>query len=98
MIFLNLQEKKILTQQQEVSVAGSFVSYVLGITTINPIEYKLPFERFLNSQRISAPDIDIDFPNDKRESIIEYIKNTYGKDKVSQIGTFGNIYGESFRS
>ena len=71
------------------SAAGSLVSYLLGITTINPLVYKLPFERFINPSRPSPPDIDIDFPTDKRNEIINYLKETYGDDHVAQIGTFG---------
>lgn len=73
------------------SVAGSLVTYVIGITNINPIEYKLPFERFLNPERPSAPDIDMDFADDRRDEVIEYTKKKYGFDKVAQIGTFGTM-------
>ena len=73
------------------SVAGSMVTYLLGITSINPIEYKIPFERFLNPFRPSAPDIDMDFADNRRDEMIEYVKNKYGEDKVAQIGTFGTM-------
>jgi DNA polymerase-3 subunit alpha len=73
------------------SAAGSLVSYVLGITTINPLEYGLFFERFLNPERVSMPDIDIDFCFDKRERVIEYIIHKYGADRVAQIITFGTM-------
>lgn len=73
------------------SVAGSLTTYVLGITNVNPLEYKLPFERFLNPERPSAPDIDMDFADDRRDEIIEYAKQKYGEDKVAQIGTFGTM-------
>ncbi|MFA6520629.1 MAG: DNA polymerase III subunit alpha [Candidatus Paceibacterota bacterium] len=73
------------------SVAGSMVTYLLGITNINPIEYKIPFERFLNPFRPSAPDIDMDFADNRRDEMIEYVKSKYGKDKVAQIGTFGTM-------
>jgi len=73
------------------SVAGSMVTYLLGITSIDPIEYKLPFERFLNPERPSAPDIDMDFADDRRDEVIEYVKKKYGEDKVAQIGTFGTM-------
>ncbi len=73
------------------SVAGSLTTYVLGITNVDPIEYKLPFERFLNPERPSAPDIDMDFADDRRDEIIEYAKEKYGADKVAQIGTFGTM-------
>jgi DNA polymerase-3 subunit alpha len=73
------------------SVAGSLVSYVLGITNINPLEYNLLFERFLNPERKSMPDIDVDFADDKRGEVIEYVKNKYGSDCVSQIITFNRL-------
>ncbi len=73
------------------SVAGSMVTYLLGITKINPIEYKLPFERFLNPFRPSAPDIDMDFADNRREEMLDYVKEKYGKDRVAQIGTFGTM-------
>ena len=73
------------------SVAGSLVSYVLGITNINPLEYDLLFERFLNPARKSMPDIDVDFADDKRSDVIEYVKNKYGSNCVSQIITFNRL-------
>ncbi len=73
------------------SVAGSMVTYLLGITNIDPLEYKLPFERFLNPFRPSPPDIDMDFADDRRDEMIEYVKTKYGADKVAQIGTFGTM-------
>lgn len=73
------------------SAAGSVVSYVLGITTVDPIRFKLPFERFLNPQRPSPPDIDTDFADDRRDEMIQYVTNKYGKDKVAQIITFGTM-------
>ena len=73
------------------SVAGSMVTYLLGITNINPIEYKLPFERFLNPFRPSPPDIDMDYADNRRDEMIEYVKSKYGEDKVAQIGTFGTM-------
>jgi len=73
------------------SVAGSMATYLLGITNVNPIEYKLPFERFLNPFRPSPPDIDMDFADNRRDEMIEYVKNKYGEDKVAQIGTFGTM-------
>lgn len=80
------------------SAAGCLVSYLIGITSIDPIKYGLLFDRFYNSGRntkdhISMPDIDVDVPIDKREHIIEYIKNKYGHDKVSQMITFNTIKG-----
>ncbi len=73
------------------SVAGSMVTYLLGITNVNPIEYKLPFERFLNPFRPSAPDIDMDYADNRRDEMLEYAKRKYGEDKVAQIGTFGTM-------
>jgi DNA polymerase-3 subunit alpha len=80
------------------SAAGCLVSYLVGITSIDPIKYSLMFDRFYNAGRnskdhISMPDIDVDVPINKREDIIEYIKNQYGKDKVSQMITFNTIKG-----
>ncbi len=73
------------------SVAGSMTTYCLGITKVNPLEYNIPFERFLNPDRPSAPDIDMDFSDTRREEVIEYAKRKYGADKVAQIGTFGSM-------
>ena len=73
------------------SAAGSLVSYVLGITTIDPLKYDLLFERFLNPERISMPDIDVDFCFEKREQVIAYIIERYGIDRVAQIITFGTM-------
>jgi len=77
------------------SVAGSYATYVLGITNVDPLEYKLPFERFLNPERPSAPDIDMDFADNRRDEIIEYTKQKYGADKVAQIGTFGTMMAKA---
>ncbi len=73
------------------SVAGSMVTYLSYITNINPIEFMLPFERFLNPLRPSAPDIDMDFADNRRDEMIEYARKKYGRDKVAQIGTFGTM-------
>jgi DNA polymerase-3 subunit alpha len=73
------------------SAAGSLVSYLIGITNIDPLKYGLPFERFLNPHRPSPPDIDMDFADDRREEVIEYVKEKYGRDHVAQIGTFGTM-------
>ena len=73
------------------SVAGSMVTYLLGITNVDPIAYKLPFERFLNPFRPSPPDIDMDYADNRRDEMIEYAKRKYGEDKVAQIGTFGTM-------
>jgi len=73
------------------SAAGSLVAYLLDITQINPLNYDLIFERFLNPERISLPDVDIDFCDRRRNEIIEYIKNKYGESNVCQIGTYGTM-------
>ncbi len=73
------------------SAAGSMVAYCLGITNVDPIPYNLLFERFLNPDRVSMPDIDIDFADIKREKVIEYVKEKYGASSVSQIITFGKL-------
>ncbi len=73
------------------SAAGSLVSYTLGITEIDPIKYNLLFERFLNPERITMPDIDIDFDATKRYKIIDYVVSKYGRDKVSNIMTYGTL-------
>lgn len=73
------------------SVAGSLVAFLSGITNVNPIELQLPFERFLNPFRPSAPDIDMDFADNRRQEVIEYAKKKYGANKVAQIGTFGTM-------
>ncbi len=71
------------------SAAGSFVSYCIGITTENPLKFHLPFERFLNPSRPSPPDIDMDFADDRRDQVLEYVKQKYGANRVAQICTFG---------
>lgn len=73
------------------SAAGSLVAYVLGITDIDPVRHNLLFERFLNPERVSMPDVDIDFCIDRREKVIEYVGQKYGEDKVCQIITFGTL-------
>ena len=73
------------------SAAGSIVSYALGITNIDPIRYNLLFERFLNPERVSMPDIDIDFCYERRQEVIDYVVRKYGKEQVVQIVTFGTL-------
>ncbi len=73
------------------SGAGSLVAYALKITDIDPLKYELLFERFLNPERVSMPDFDIDFCMDKRDLVIDYVARTYGRDKVSQIITYGSM-------
>lgn len=73
------------------SAAGSLVSYVLGITDIDPIKYNLFFERFLNPERVSMPDNDIDFSDDRRDEVFDYVIQKYGKDRVARLITFGTM-------
>lgn len=73
------------------SAAGSIIAYLTKITNIDPIEYNLLFERFLNPDRISLPDIDLDFPDDRRDDVLEYVRNKFGRDHVAQIITFGTM-------
>ena len=73
------------------SAAGSIVSYCLKITNIDPIRYQLLFERFLNPERVSMPDIDVDFCYERRQEVIDYVVEKYGKDQVAQIVTFGTL-------
>jgi DNA polymerase-3 subunit alpha len=77
------------------SAAGSLIAYVLGITDIDPLQYGLIFERFLNPERISPPDIDVDFCMDRRGEVIEYVRQKYGERSVSQIITFGTLGAKS---
>ncbi|WP_034536526.1 DNA polymerase III subunit alpha [Carnobacterium inhibens] len=82
---------KIVTGAGRGSAAGSLVAYLLGITDVDPIEYDLLFERFLNEERYTMPDIDLDFPDNRREEILQYVRNKYGKNHVAQIATFGTL-------
>ena len=77
------------------SAAGSLVSYALGITDIDPLEFDLLFERFLNPDRISMPDIDIDFCQRRRDEVIDYVRQLYGEESVSQIATFNILKAKS---
>ncbi|HEY8596799.1 MAG TPA: DNA polymerase III subunit alpha [Thermomicrobiales bacterium] len=95
--FLIVQDFAIWAREQGIvittrgSAAGSLVSYGLGIVAVDPLVYKLPFERFLNPFRPSPPDIDMDFEDSRREEVIEYVTRKYGEDKVAQIITFGTM-------
>ncbi len=73
------------------SATGSMVSYLLGISDLDPLQHGLIFERMLNPERVSPPDIDLDFPDDRREEIIQYVKHKYGEDRVAQVITFGTL-------
>ncbi len=85
------KENKIIVGPGRGSVAGSIVSYLLGITEIDPLKYDLLFERFLTEERISPPDIDLDFADTRRDEVIEYVREKYGKERVAQIITFGTM-------
>lgn len=88
---LYAKKKGIMVGPGRGSAAGSLVSYCLGITEIDPIKYGLLFERFLNPERISMPDIDTDFPDDRRDEVVAYVKEKYGKDHVGHIITYGTL-------
>ncbi len=85
------KENNILVGPGRGSAAGSLISYILNITEIDPIKYNLLFERFLNEERVTMPDIDIDFEFDRREEVINYCKNKYGNNKVANIIAFGTL-------
>ena len=85
------KDNKIVTGPGRGSAAGSFVCYLLNITEIDPIKYDLLFERFLNPERISMPDIDMDFADTGRDKVIDYVRKKYGDEKVAQIITFGTM-------
>lgn len=87
-------EKGIITNTRG-SAAGSLVLYALGVTNIDPIHYKIPFERFLNPMRPSLPDIDSDMADDRRDEVIRYVAEKYGEDKVAHIVTFGTMMGRA---
>ncbi|MCF6276752.1 MAG: DNA polymerase III subunit alpha [Candidatus Magasanikbacteria bacterium] len=89
--YVNYAKRNGIVETTRGSAAGSLVSYILGITTVDPIRFKIPFERFLNPFRPSAPDVDTDFADDRRGEMIEYVTEKYGKDKVAQIITFGTM-------
>ncbi len=89
--FLKESKKRGILTNIRGSVAGSLTTFVTGVTNFDPFEYKLPFERFLNPERPSAPDIDMDFASNGRDEILNYARKKYGIDKVAQIGTFGTM-------
>lgn len=94
--FINFaRSKKIPVGPGRGSAAGSLVAYALKITDVDPIKYGLLFERFLNPERISLPDIDVDFCTDRREEVIKYVAEKYGKDRVAHIITFGTMQSKA---
>jgi len=84
-------QRGIMTGPGRGSAAGSLVAYVLGITNVDPIKYGLLFERFLNPERVNMPDIDIDFQDERRDEVIQYVTEKYGEHRVAQIITFGTF-------
>ena len=85
------RDREILVGPGRGSATGSIVAYLLGITDVDPLKYNLIFERMLNPERVSPPDIDLDFPDDRREDIIAYVKEKYGDDHVAQVITFSRM-------
>ncbi len=85
------KDQRIVVGPGRGSAAGALVSYALDITEIDPLKYKLLFERFLNPARISMPDIDLDFADNRRDEVIDYVADKYGRDRVAQICTFGTL-------
>jgi len=85
------KENRIVVGPGRGSAAGSLISYLLGITNVDPLRYNLLFERFLNRERISMPDIDLDFTDRRRDEVINYVAQRYGRDRVAQIITFGTM-------
>jgi len=88
---LNYAHKHSILTNTRGSAAGSMVNYLSGVTTVDPIKFALPFERFLNPDRPSPPDVDLDIADDRRDELIEYARSKYGVDHVAQIGTFGTM-------
>jgi DNA polymerase III subunit alpha len=93
--FINWSNENGIITNTRGSAAGSLVSYAMGITTMNPLTYNLPFERFLNPLRPSTPDIDVDMSDVHRDELINYVKDRYGHDRVAQIGTFGKLMAKA---
>src|SRR6185503_5001920 len=89
--FVRFARSRGIMSQARGSAAGSVVSYLLGLTVIDPLRYNLLFERFLNRERKSMPDIDLDFADDRREEVIQYCRDKYGADHVAQIIAFGTM-------
>src|SRR3989344_931321 len=89
--FVNWARKQKIISTTRGSASASLVSYAIGITNVNPLDFKLPFERFLNLYRPTLPDIDVDFEDTRRDEVIAYVRAKYGENKVAQIGTFGTM-------
>lgn len=89
------RESNIVVGPGRGSAAGSLVAYLLGITNVDPLQHELLFERFLNPERVTMPDIDIDFSDERRDEVIEYVREKYGETHVSQIITFGTFAARS---
>jgi len=89
--FANVARDKGIFYGVRGSAAGSLVSYLIGITDVDPVDYGLTFERFLNPERISMPDVDMDFEDARRQEIIDYVTERFGQDRVAQIITFGTL-------
>ncbi|MBI2327495.1 DNA polymerase III subunit alpha [Candidatus Curtissbacteria bacterium] len=89
--FVNWSRERGIISTTRGSASGSLVSFALGITSVDPLFFELPFERFLNLYRPTLPDIDVDFADNKRDEVIEYVRDKYGREKVAQIGTFGTM-------
>jgi DNA polymerase III subunit alpha len=89
--FVNYARSRGIRCSARGSAAGSLMAYTLGITNVDPIRYQLPFERFFNPERADMPDIDMDFPDDRREEVIAYVAHKYGEDSVAQMVTFNTM-------
>ena len=89
--FVNYARSRDIRCSARGSAAGSLMAYTLGITNVDPIRYQLPFERFFNPERADMPDIDMDFPDDRREEVIAYVAHKYGEDSVAQMVTFNTM-------
>src|SRR3989344_2428566 len=93
--FVNWANNQGIITNTRGSAAGSLVLFALGVTKINPLLYRIPFERFLNPERPSLPDIDMDLADDRRDEVIQYVMDKYGEDKVAHIVTFGTMMGRA---
>lgn len=93
--FVNWARDRGIISTTRGSASGSLVSYAIGITSVDPLYFKLPFERFLNLYRPTLPDIDIDFEDTRRDEVIQYVREKYGQNKVAQISTFGTMMAKA---